>query len=254
MFLAMDVGNTNIVIGIYDKKQLLAHWRLSTDRFRTPDEYGLLLRQLLATCDIKAADLASVILGSVVPPLTNTILAAIKEYLQIPCLLVDHHTRTGLVIKVDHPEGVGADRIINGVAGLAKYGAPLIVVDMGTAITFDYFSAERAYIGGAIVPGMGIALEALFERAAKLPRVEIKAPARVVANNTVECMQSGLVFGYAALIDGLVEKMWQEKKQKTRVIATGGMAAIILPYCRTVEKADEMLTLDGLRMIYEQNT
>ncbi len=253
MFLAMDIGNTNIMIGIYDKDCLVAHWRLGTDRCRTTDEYGLMLRQLFSVSHIKVEEIEKVILGSVVPPLTTIILQTIENYLKVPFLLVDYKTKTGITIKVDNPEGVGADRIINGVAGLAFYGSPLIVVDMGTAITFDYFSAQREYLGGAIVPGMGIAMEALFQRAAKLPRVEMKAPEQVVANNTVACMQSGLVYGYASLIDGLVEKMWQERGEKTHVVVTGGMASIIKPHCHVVEYADEMLTLEGLRLIYEQN-
>jgi len=250
MLLVIDVGNSNTSLGVYREDELIAHWRLTTNPARTVDEYGVHSRNLfeLAHLDFKAID--AIAIASVVPPLNYTLKRMAEVYFQITPLFVDHATDTGLHILYEPAADVGADRIVDAVAAITKYGAPCVVVDFGTATTFNAINAKGEYMGGAITPGIMISSEALFARTAKLPRVDIKRPHKVIGSSTVEAMQSGLYYGYAGLVDGVLEKMIEEIGSKPRVIATGGLAQLIATGSKFIELVDDTLTLEGLRLVY----
>ena len=252
MLLVIDIGNTNTSLGVFDGDRLVTHWRLTTARDRTVDEWGVLARNLfaLASFDFKSID--AIAIASVVPPLNFTLKRMAEVYFQITPLFVDHTVDTGVAILYQPPADVGADRLVDAVAAIHKYGAPCIVVDFGTATTFDAINSKGEYVGGVITPGITISSDALFERAAKLPRVEIKRPQNVVGASTVEAMQSGLYYGYASLVDGILRKMIDELGGQPRVIATGGLAPLIAKGSEFIETVDETLTLDGLRLVYER--
>ncbi|GGD99724.1 type III pantothenate kinase [Paenibacillus nasutitermitis] len=253
MILVIDVGNTNIVIGIYQEKTLVQHWRLSTNRSATVDEYGIMIHNLFQFAGYRLEQMEGVIISSVVPPLMRMLEQLCAKYLRKTPHIVGPGVKTGLNIRYENPREVGADRIVNAVAGIEKYGAPLIIVDFGTATTFDYIDAAGDYIGGAIVPGIGISTEALYQRAAKLPRIELVKPKSVIGRNPVTSMQAGIIYGYAGQVDGIVRRIFKEFNVKPHVVATGGLAELIATESETIEEVDPLLTLDGLRIIYQRN-
>jgi len=253
MLLTIDVGNTNTVLGVFHGEELAAHWRLTTARSQTVDEYGVLVRNLFTLQELDPRQVQGVIVSSVVPPMNWTLAQTSKIYFQQKAMFVEPGVKTGMAVLVDNPQEVGADRIVNGVAAFHKYGGPCIVVDFGTAITFDVISAKGEYLGGVIAPGIGISAEALFARAAKLPRVEIKDPGKVIGTNTVAHMQAGLYYGAVDMVDGMLSRIKAEIGSKVRVIATGGQAKLVAKGSKHIEETDEFLTLGGLRLICEKN-
>jgi len=257
MLLAIDVGNTNTVLGLYklegETPELAAHWRVTTHRTQTADEYGVLFVNLFQMHGMAASQVTSIIISSVVPPVESTLRQVCESYFKLTPLFVEPGIRTGMPVLVDNPAELGADRLVNAIAAFERYGGPCIVVDFGTATTFDVISAKGEYLGGAIAPGLGISADALFARAARLGRIDIKRPAKVIGTNTVTHLQSGIYYGYIGLVDGILERMIAELGQPARVIATGGLARLISADSRFIAEIDDMLTLDGLRILYERN-
>jgi type III pantothenate kinase len=253
LLLTIDVGNTNTVLGVFEGADLKAHWRLTTRREQTADEYGILVRNLFAASGLDPQAVDGVALASVVPPLTPMLIALSRQYLGMDPLLVEPGVRTGMPILYEPPGDVGADRIVNGVAAVAAYGAPVVVVDFGTATTFDVVSRKGEYIGGVICPGIGISADALFQRAARLPRVDVRHPGRVIGRSTVGSIQSGLYFGYASMIEGIIGRIRGELGESARVVATGGLAETLAADIPSIDVVDPVLTLTGLRLIYERN-
>ncbi|MFS0836398.1 type III pantothenate kinase [Paenibacillus sp. 1P03SA] len=254
MILVVDVGNTNIVLGIYQGTELLHHWRLSTNRSATVDEYGMMFHNLFQYAGIEIQQIEGVIISSVVPPLMFALEHLCLKYVKKTPLIVGPGIKTGLNIRVDNPKEVGADRIVNAVAALELYGSPCIIVDFGTATTYDYIDKAGQLIGCAIAPGIGISTEALYQRAAKLPRIELIKPKSVIGRNTISSMQAGIIFGYVGQVDGIVDRVKQEFGIAPKVIATGGHAELIASESRAIDVVDPMLTLEGLRLIYVKNT
>jgi len=252
MLLVIDIGNTNTSLGVFDGETLLTHWRLTTARARTVDEWGVLARNLFALTGLDFKSIDAIAIASVVPPLNFTLKRMAEAYFDLTPLFVDHTVDTGVQILYQPPSDVGADRIVDAVAAIHKYGAPCIVVDFGTATTFDAINSKGEYLGGVITPGITISADALFERAAKLPRVEIKRPNKVIGSTTVEAMQSGLYHGYVGLVDGILRKMLAELGGPAKVIATGGLAPLIATGSEIIETVDDTLTLEGLRLVYER--
>lgn len=253
MLLAIDVGNTNIVCGVYRGKELVCHWRMATDRQKTPEEYSLLWYQFLLYYGLKSEDIRAAALASVVPPLTQILVTTVQQLFKVEPLVVGPGIKTGMPIRFDNPREVGADRIVNGVAAYELYGGPAIVVDFGTATTFDAISAAGEYLGGAIAPGIGISTEALFYHAAKLPRVELVRPRSIIGKNTVACMQAGIMYGFIGQVEGIVNRMKIELGAEALVVATGGLAGLIAPETEVIDKVNPWLTLEGLRIVYERN-
>jgi len=254
VILVFDVGNTNIVLGVFQDRKLIQDWHLSTARHRTDDEYGILLRDLFSFSGLSMADIKAVVMSSVVPPINPTLERTCKRYFQLSPLMIGPGVKTGIPIKYENPREVGADRIVNAVAGYEQYGGPLIIVDFGTATTFCAISAKGEYLGGAIAPGVGISSEALFARASKLPRVELTKPPSVIGKNTVNSMQSGFIYGFAGQVNNIVEKMKREMDGAPRVVATGGLVELIAAEATVIDIVDKYLTLTGLLLIYERNS
>jgi type III pantothenate kinase len=271
MLLALDVGNTNTVLGLYrlddaqpasaanppapidGRPELAAHWRVTTHRTQTSDEYGVLFVNLFNMSGISVDQVTHIIISSVVPPVESTLRRVCEKYFHLQPLFVEPGIKTGMPVLVDNPAELGADRLVNAIAAFERYGGPCIVVDFGTATTFDVISAKGEYLGGAIAPGLGISADALFSHAARLGRVDIKRPAKVIGTNTVTHLQSGLYYGYIGLVDGILERMIAELGSPARVIATGGLARQISEDSRYIAEIDDMLTLDGLRILFDRN-
>jgi type III pantothenate kinase len=252
MLLVIDVGNTNTVMGVFDGERLVKHWRIRSERSRTEDEFYLLVRQLFAEMGIHPAEIEHTIIACVVPPMVNSLDALCRKYLGHPPFWVDAQAVRRMPILYANPAEVGSDRIVNAVAAYHKYRTSLVIIDFGTATTFDCVSSRGEYLGGAISPGIMIAAEALFQNASKLPRVEIfKPPAGAIGKDTASSMQAGIILGYAGLVDGLVQRIVSEMEDRPRVIATGGLAPLMRDVCQTIEGIEPDLTLEGLRLIYE---
>jgi type III pantothenate kinase len=253
VLLAIDVGNTNTVLGVFDGSKLRHHWRVETSHARTSDEYGILVRQLFAVSGVDPAGVRAVAVSSVVPPMAFTLEQMSSRYFGVKPLFVGPGVKTGMPILYENPREVGADRVVNAVAAWEKWHTALVVVDFGTATTFDAVSARGEYLGGAICPGITISMEALFRAASKLPRVEFARPPHVIGKNTVASMQAGLVYGYVGLVDGICTRMKEELGHEVKVVATGGLAPLVAGISATISEVDEHLTLDGLRIVHERN-
>ncbi|WP_418559378.1 type III pantothenate kinase [Megasphaera massiliensis] len=253
MLLVIDVGNTNIVLGIFKDQELVDHWRVSTDRLRTTDEYGVLIRHLFYLNGVNSEEIDAIIISSVVPPVMPTLERMCQRYFGLTPLVIGPGVKTGMDIKYDNPREVGADRIVNAVAAYEKFGGPVIIIDFGTATTFCAVDKKGTYLGGAICPGIGISTEALVQRTAKLPRIEVVQAEKVICRNTVESMQAGVFYGFVGQVDGIVTRMRRELGCKAKVVATGGLAVIVAPATDAIDVVEPMLTLEGLKIIYDRN-
>lgn len=253
MLLAIDIGNTNIVAGVFDGENLAAHWRVGTNTQITPDEYAMIFTDLFSFAGLRFDAISAAIISHVVPPLLPVMVEMAQKYFRIEPMVVTSEIRTGITIRYDNPREIGADRIVNASAGYHMFGGPLIIVDFGTATTFCAISARGEYLGGAITPGIKISAEALFQKASKLPRVELTKPPRMIGADTISAMQAGIIYGYAGLVDGIVERMKRELSPEARVIATGGLSELVSPETKTIKQIKPHLTLEGLRLLFDLN-
>jgi type III pantothenate kinase len=246
------MGNTNTVLGVYQREALIAHWRLATRPNQTADEYGILVHNLFLQSQIAPQDIEAIIVASVVPPLLPALAQMGRDYFRLAPIVVDASLDLGIAIFYENPREIGADRLVNAVAAFHKYGGPLIVIDFGTATKFEAVSERGEYLGGAIVPGIAISLEALAQRTAKLPLIELATPRSAIGRNTIDCMRAGIVYGYASLVDGIVTRMSTEMRALPTVVATGGLVGIVAGETKSISKVDPYLTLDGLKIIYDR--
>lgn len=253
MIFVLDVGNTNTVLGVYQGDDLKYHWRVETSRNKTEDEYGMVIKSLLQHEGLSFAQFDGIIISSVVPPIMFALERMCKKYFGVKPLIVGPGIKTGLDIKYENPREVGADRIVNAVAGIHEFGSPLIIVDFGTATTYCYINEDKQYMGGAIAPGINISTEALYSRAAKLPRIEITRPESIIGKNTVSSMQAGILYGYVGQVEGIVSRIKEQSKVEPLVIATGGLATLIANESTAIDIVDPFLTLKGLQLIYKRN-
>lgn len=253
MLLAIDIGNTNIVIGVFDGENQVANWRVGTNSRITSDEYAMIFKDLFGFAGLEFRQIRGVIISSVVPPILPVMSAMSRTYFGIEPMIVTSEIKTGITIRYDNPRELGADRIVNAAAAYRFYGGPLIIVDFGTATTFCAITKKGEYLGGAITPGIKISAEALFQRASKLPRFELAKPSRVIGGDTITAMQAGILYGYAGLVDGIVERMKKELSPEAKVIATGGLAELVSPETKTIQEIRPQLTLEGLRLLFEIN-
>ena len=253
MLLAIDIGNTNVVLGVFDKEKLVENWRVGTDTQITPDEYAMIFKDLFGFAGLEFKQVTGVIISTVVPPLLPVMIEMSNKYFRLDPMVVTYEIKTGIKMRYDNPKEVGADRIVNAAAAYKLYGGPVIIVDFGTATTFCAVTKDGEYLGGAIAPGVKISAEALFQRASKLPRVELAKPPKVIGADTISAMQAGIIYGYAGLVDGIVERMKKELSAEARVVATGGLAELVSPETKTIQEIKPHLTLEGLRLLYEIN-
>ncbi|CAH0169225.1 type III pantothenate kinase [Bacillus sp. Soil745] len=253
MIFVLDVGNTNTVLGVYDQDILKYHWRIETNRHKTEDEYGMIIKSLLQHEGLAFDQFDGIIISSVVPPIMFALERMCKKYFGIKPLIVGPGIKTGLNIKYENPREVGADRIVNAVAGIQEYGSPLIIVDFGTATTYCYINEDKQYMGGAIAPGINISTEALYSKAAKLPRIEISRPEGIIGKNTVSAMQAGILYGYVGQVEGIVNRIKAQSNLEPTVIATGGLATLIANESTVIDVVEPFLTLKGLQLIYKRN-
>lgn len=253
MILVMDTGNTNIDLGVYDQEKLAYHWRMETARQKTEDEYAMQIKAFLNDAGLTFTNITGIIVSSVVPPIIYTLERMSEKYFSVTPLIVGPGVKTGLNIKYENPREVGADRIVNAVAAIHEYGAPLIIVDFGTATTYCYINEARQYMGGAIAPGVKISTEALYSQASKLPRIELARPENIIGKNTISAMQSGIVYGYVGQAEGIIARMKSQSRENPTVIATGGMASLIASESKAIDHVDPILTLKGLHLIYKRN-
>ena len=254
MLVAIDIGNTNVVLGVFDHDKLIENWRVGTNAQITPDEYAMTFKDLFNFSGIEFKQITGVIISTVVPPLLPVMIEMAVKYFHLEPMVVTHTLKTGITIRYDNPKEVGADRIVNAAAAFDIYGGPIIIVDFGTATTFCAVTEEGEYMGGAISPGVKISAEALFQRASKLPRVELLKPPRVIGADTISAMQSGIIYGYAGLVDGIVERMKRELSPSSKVVATGGLAELVSPETKTIQEIKHHLTLEGLLLLYKINS
>jgi len=253
MLLAIDIGNTNVVLGVFDGERLRESWRVGTKTQITADEYAMILKDLFGFAGLDLRQIDGVIISTVVPPLLPVMCEVSRKYFAIEPMVVTDALKTGITLTYDNPKEIGADRIVNAVAAFKRFGGPLIIVDFGTATTFCAVTKDGAYLGGAIAPGLKISAEALYQRAAKLPRVEFSRPRTVIGKDTVSAMQAGILYGYAGLVDGIVERMKREFSREAKVIATGGLAGLVAPETTSITEVIPDLTLEGLRLLFEAN-
>lgn len=253
MIFVLDVGNTNIVLGVFEGDKLKHHWRMETNRHKSEDEYAMQVKALFEHAHLTFADINGMIISSVVPPIMASLERMCEKYFHLVPLIVGPGIKTGLNIKYENPREVGADRIVNAIAAIKEYGSPLIIVDFGTATTYCYINEQNQYMGGAIAPGISISTEALYSKAAKLPRIEIVRPEAIIGKNTVASMQSGILYGYVGQVEGIVQRIKEYSKTEPRVIATGGMADLIAKESKVIDVVDPFLTLRGLQLIYQRN-